>query len=259
MRRSRVSDTRKGRVGVRREREETNRSTLVPSSLPTFVPRVSCYTVNLFQFPSHWDPRVRRRDEMWTGKGWSLPSRSHLFPMPFTSSPFPSRPEGTGPRDERSEWPAPKGTRWGKGTTWEFRLFRVTPFHPRFGRLSLRSPFTRHSTSTHLRFVPEQNVKGKNRTERWSEKGKVRTDDVSDKGTEDVGSVPFIFSRLTLGSFPVFHPLHLASRHSTPLVPRSVPCRRRMEWWGTRREPSPTDAERNGTRCGVTRDEPGRM
>jgi len=44
------------------------------------------------------------------------------------------------------------------------------------------------------------------------------------------GSVPFIFSRLTLGSFPVFHPLHLASRHSTPLVPRSVPCRRRMEW-----------------------------
>ena len=32
--------------------EETNRSTLVPSSLPTFVPRVSCYTVNLFQFHS---------------------------------------------------------------------------------------------------------------------------------------------------------------------------------------------------------------
>lgn len=88
---------------------------------------------------------------------WPLVSRSFRHStLPFTSSPFPSRPEGTGPRDERSEWPAPKGTRWGKGTTWEFRLFRVTPFHPRFGRLSLRSPFTRHSTSTHLRFVPER-------------------------------------------------------------------------------------------------------
>lgn len=65
--------------------------------------------------------------------------------MPFTSSPFPSRPEGIGPRDERSEWPAPKGTRWGKGTTWEFRLFRVTPFHPRFGSLFsplVSMPFT---------------------------------------------------------------------------------------------------------------------
>ena len=98
--------------------------------------RVSCYTVNLFQFPSHWDPRheraKRERADCFRRTVVILSSRYlsvRSFPVHHTSHPVSFRPVGAASGDET-------------GVTWDGRALPLS-FSPSGGVTEGRGPLAR--------------------------------------------------------------------------------------------------------------------